>query len=144
VQPDRAYFGQKDAQQLRVIRTFVRDLDIPVEVVGCPTVREPDGLALSSRNVYLDDDHRAQALSLSRGLDRATAALEDGVRDAETLRRLVLDEIEAQPLAEIDYVSLADSGSLEEFEGDVTGEVVLSMAVRFGATRLIDNVTLTS
>ncbi|MEE8421980.1 MAG: pantoate--beta-alanine ligase [Dehalococcoidia bacterium] len=142
VQPDRAYFGQKDGQQLRVIRTFVRDLDMPIEVVGCPTVREQDGLALSSRNVYLGAEERAQALSLSRGLRRAEAAFEDGARDAETLRRLVREEIEAQPLAEIDYVSLADSESLDELDGDVAGEALLSLAVRLGATRLIDNVTL--
>lgn len=142
VQPDRAYFGQKDGQQLRVIRTFVRDLDMPIEVVGCPTVREQDGLALSSRNVYLSAEERAQAISLSRGLRRSEAAFEDGARDAETLRRLVREEIEAQPLAEIDYVSLADSESLDELDGDVAGEALLSLMVRFGATRLIDNVTL--
>jgi pantoate--beta-alanine ligase len=142
VQPDRAYFGQKDAQQLRVIRRMVHDLDFPIEIVGCPTVREPDGLALSSRNVYLSPDERRQALSLSEGLRRAEHAFADGVREAEELRRIVRSTIEQQPLADIDYVSLSDSASLDECEGQVSGEVLLSLAVRFGSTRLIDNVTL--
>ena len=142
VQPDRAYFGQKDAQQLLVIRRLVRDLDMPVEVVGCPIVREPDGLALSSRNVYLSEEERAQALSLSRGLGRAREAFEDGVRDAGALRRLVEETVVAEPLAGIDYISLADAATLDELEGTVEGPALLSMAVRFGATRLIDNATL--
>ncbi|MBM3139093.1 MAG: pantoate--beta-alanine ligase [Chloroflexi bacterium] len=142
VTPDRSYFGRKDAQQLRVIRRLVRDLDLPVEIVDCATVREPDGLALSSRNVYLSPEERAQALSLSRGLRRAEEAFVAGERDAEALRRLVRDEIEAQPLARIDYVSLADSESLAELEGRVGGPALLSLAVRFGGTRLIDNVVL--
>ncbi|PKN81863.1 MAG: pantoate--beta-alanine ligase [Chloroflexi bacterium HGW-Chloroflexi-9] len=142
VQPERAYFGQKDAQQLMVIRRMSRDLLLPLEVVGCPTVREPDGLALSSRNVYLSPEERAQALSLSRGLRRAEAAWADGVRDAEALRALVREEIEAQPLARIDYVSLAEQGSLAECAGPATRDALLSLAVRFGKTRLIDNVLL--
>jgi len=142
VQPDRAYFGRKDAQQLAVICQMVHDLDHPVEVIGCPTVRDEDGLALSSRNVYLSSEERAQALSLSRGLRGAYAAYLDGTRDAEALRRLVRDEIEAQPLAAIDYVSVADAVTLEESEGPLTRPALLSLAVRFGATRLIDNVTL--
>lgn len=142
VQPDRAYFGEKDAQQLRVIQALTRDLDLPIEVVGCTIIREPDGLALSSRNVYLSDEHRQQALSLSGGLRRAEAAFADGVRDADELRGMVRNGIEAQPLADIDYVSLADSGTLEELSGTVEAAAVLSLAVRFGATRLIDNTTL--
>jgi len=142
VQPERAYFGQKDAQQLMVIRRMTRDLLLPLEIVGCPTVREPDGLALSSRNVYLSPEERAQALALSRGLRRAEAAWGDGVRDAEALRTLVRGEIEAQPLARIDYVSLADQGSLVECDGAVVRDALLSLAVRFGKTRLIDNVLL--
>lgn len=142
VQPDRAYFGRKDAQQLAVIRQMVRDLDQPVEVIGCPTVRDEDGLALSSRNVYLSPEERAQALSLSRGLRRAKSVYEDGVRDAPSLRQFVEDEIKAQPLAAIDYVSLADAVTLEELTGPVLAPALLSVAVRFGTTRLIDNVTL--
>ena len=142
VAPDRAYFGEKDAQQLAVIRRLVRDLALPVEVVGCPTVRDPDGLALSSRNVYLSAEERWQALALSAGLAAAQAAFEDGVRDAETLRRIVRDRVEAQPLAQADYVSLADAGTLDELDGELLGDALLSLAVRVGATRLIDNVTL--
>lgn len=142
VQPDRAYFGRKDAQQLAVIRQMVRDLDQPLEVVGCAIVRDEDGLALSSRNVYLSPEERAQALSLSRGLRRAEDAYLDGLRDAETLRSLVRATIEAQPLAEVDYVSLADAATLAELEGDLVRPALCSVAVRFGSTRLIDNVTL--
>lgn len=142
-QADRGYFGQKDAQQLLVIRRLVEDLRIPTEVVGCPIIREADGLALSSRNVYLSSEERQQALSLSRGLHAAEAAWVVGERDAEVLRGRVRDEIEAQPLANIDYVSLAGQRTLEELGGVVTSPVLLSLAVRFGATRLIDNVLLT-
>jgi pantoate--beta-alanine ligase len=144
VQPDRAYFGRKDGQQLLVIRKLVRDLDLPIEIVGCPTVREADGLAKSSRNVYLSADERAQALSLSRGLRMAETAFADGMRDADELRAIVRREIEAQPLARIDYVSLADAATLAEVAGAVTRPAMLSLAVRFGATRLIDNTLLTT
>ena len=142
VQPDRAYFGQKDAQQLVVIRKLVRELDLPVEVVGCPTVREPDGLALSSRNAYLSAEERQQARSLSAGLRRAQDAFDAGELDPERLRGLVLETVEAQPLAEIDYVSLADASTLDELARAVEGPALLSLAVRFGGTHLIDNVTL--
>jgi pantoate--beta-alanine ligase len=143
VRPDRAYFGRKDAQQLLVVRKMVRDLAMPVEVVGCPTVREPDGLALSSRNVYLSPEEREQALSLSRGLRNAEAAFAEGTRDAEELRHITRRQIERQPLARIDYVSLADAETLDELTGEVTRPALLSLAVRIGATRLIDNTTLT-
>jgi pantoate--beta-alanine ligase len=142
VEPDRAYFGQKDAQQLLVIRRLARDLVLPIEIVGCPIVRDEDGLALSSRNAYLTPAERAQALSLSRGLRRAEAAWAGGVRDAEELRGLVRGEIEAQPLAQLEYVSLADPLTLDEREGVVAGESLLSLACRFGGTRLIDNTVL--
>lgn len=140
--PDRGYFGRKDAQQLLVIRRLARDLRFGVEVVGCPIVRDRDGLALSSRNVYLSDEERRQALSLSRGLRRAEAAWLGGVRDADAIRTLVHDEIAAQPLARIDYVSLADAETLEECGGRVQRDALLSLAVRFGKARLIDNTTL--
>ncbi|HJM76595.1 MAG TPA: pantoate--beta-alanine ligase [Dehalococcoidia bacterium] len=146
VQPDRAYFGQKDAQQLLMIRTFTRDLHLPIEIVGCRTVREPDGLALSSRNVYLSDQERTQALALSRGLKRACAAYAAGLRDAGQIRALVHDQVDAQPLADIDYISLAHPGTLVELAGDIDesaeGTALLSLAVRVGTTRLIDNVVL--
>ena len=142
VQPDRAYFGRKDAQQLAVIRRMARDLHFAVEVVGCPTVREADGLAFSSRNVYLGAEERAQAVALSRGLRAAEAAFASGERDAERLRSLARAPIEAAPLAQIDYVSLADADTLEELARQVERPALLSMAVRFGTTRLIDNTTL--
>ena len=141
-QPDRAYFGQKDAQQLLVIRRLVRDLLLPVEVVGCPIVRDEGGLALSSRNVYLSDEERVQALSLSRGLRKAAAAWLGGLRDAATLREMVHGEVASQPLARIDYVSLADAETLAECEGRVQRDALLSLAVRFGKARLIDNTVL--
>jgi pantoate--beta-alanine ligase len=146
VQPDRAYFGQKDAQQLLMIRTFTRDLHLPIEIIGCPTVREPDGLALSSRNVYLSTEEHVQALSLSRGLKRACAAYAAGLRDAAQLRGLVHEQVDAQPLADVDYISLAHSETLDELAGDIDesacGTMLLSLAVRFGTTRLIDNAVL--
>ncbi len=140
--PDRAYFGEKDAQQLAVIGRLVRDLALPVEVVACPTVREPDGLALSSRNVYLSVEGRRQALSLSAGLRAAEAAFAGGMRDAEQLRGLVSERVSSQPLAVLDYVSLADGEMRGEIEGAVSAEAVLSVAARVGGTRLIDNVRL--
>ena len=142
VAPDRAYFGEKDAQQLAVLRRMTADMQFPIEVVGCPTVREPDGLALSSRNIYLTPEERAQAPALHAGLQAAVAAFGNGVRDASALRAVVRDHIAAQPLAEIDYISLADPGTLAELEGLIKPPALLSLAVRFGAARLIDNVTL--
>ena len=142
VQPDRAYFGEKDAQQLAVLKRMTADMQFPIEVVGCPTVREPDGLALSSRNIYLTPEERAQAPALHAGLQAAVTAFEDGVRDASALRSRVRDLIAAQPLAEVDYISLADSETLAELEGLIKPPALLSLAVRFGAARLIDNVTL--
>ena len=142
VQPDRAYFGEKDGQQLRVIRRMTRDLLLPVEIVACPTVREPDGLALSSRNVYLTPEERAQALSLSAGLRAASDAFERGERDAERLRAMARERIESQPLADISYISLADSETLDELEGALERAAMLSLAVRFSGATLIDNVAL--
>lgn len=142
VQPDRAYFGKKDAQQLRVIRRLVRDLDLPVEIVACDTVREADGLAMSSRNAYLSPAQRAAAVVLSRALHGAEERFRDGVWEAEALRTWVRAALAAEPLAELDYVSIADSETLAEIEGEVQGTALLSMAVRFGPVRLIDNVTL--
>ena len=142
VQPDRSYFGQKDAQQLAVIRRMVRDLLLPIEVVGCPIIRDDDGLACSSRNVYLAPEQRQAALSLSRGLRAAEHAFAAGLRDAEALRTIVRTQILAEPLAAIDYVSLADADSLAELEGSVQGPALLSLVVGFGPTHLLDNVTL--
>ena len=142
VQPDRAYFGQKDGQQVTVIKRMVKDLDLPVEIVVAPTLREPDGLAMSSRNVYLNEGERQAALCLSQGLFRAQEHWSKGERSAEALRRLVTEAIQREPLACIDYVSMADAESLEELTGPIERPAMLSLAVRIGNTRLIDNVVL--
>jgi pantoate--beta-alanine ligase len=143
VQPDRAYFGRKDAQQLVVLQRMTRDLLLPVEIVGCPIIREADGLACSSRNVYLTPEQRQQATTLSAALGAASAAFDDGLRDPDSLRRIVRDRLEALPLASIAYVSLADATTLAELEAPITSPALLSLVVAFGATHLLDNVTLT-
>jgi pantoate--beta-alanine ligase len=140
-QPTRAYFGQKDAQQVVVIRQMVRDLNIPVDLVVCPTVREPDGLAMSSRNSYLTAEQRAAAPVLYRALTAARAAWENGERSGERLRQVMSDVLEGEPHARADYVSAADPITLEELGTAVRG-VLLSMAVRIGKARLIDNLLL--
>jgi pantoate--beta-alanine ligase len=140
---DRAYFGQKDAQQVLVIRQMARDLAIPTEVVACPTVREPDGLALSSRNVHLSPAERAAAPVLRRALLAARARWEAGERSADALRAAMSDVVAGEALASPAYVSVADGRTLAELDRVPDGEpVLLSMAVRFGATRLIDNEAL--
>ncbi len=141
VQPDKAYFGQKDAQQAVVIRQMALDLNFPLEIVICPIVREPDGLAMSSRNVYLDPAERKAATVLYRALTRARAAFEDGQRDADHLRGLMTATIQAEPLARLQYVSCADPTTLAELEGPVD-QALLSMAVYVSKTRLIDNFLL--
>ena len=140
-QPDRAYFGQKDAQQAVVIRQMARDLDFPLEVVICPIVREPDGLALSSRNVYLTPEQRAAAPVLNRALRAARDAWQAGEHDGERLREIMRGVLAAEPLARPDYVSAADPVTLAEL-GDAGRGVLLSMAVRIGKARLIDNMLL--
>jgi len=141
VQPQRAYFGRKDAQQLRVIQRMVTDLNLPVEIAPMPIVREPDGLAMSSRNSYLSPREREAALVLSRGLRAAAEHWHAGKRDATAIRQVVLDIINAEPLARVEYVSLADGETLEELELAQPG-ALLSLAVRVGKTRLIDNIEL--
>ena len=141
VQPHRAYFGQKDAQQAAVIRQMVRDLNFPLEVVISPIVRESDGLAMSSRNVYLDPEQRKAATVLYRALSTAKEAYENGKRDADQLRRAMKDVLASEPLAQVQYVSCADYDTLEELE-TVTRKTLLSMAVFVGKTRLIDNFVL--
>src|SRR5258708_278646 len=140
VTPDRAYFGQKDFQQLRVIQTMVRDRRIATRIVGCPTVREPSGLALSSRNAYLSDDERIRATALARGLAKARAAFDHAERDAESLREIVRAELAGSGIA-AEYVSCADPITLRELEGPVARAVV-SLAARVGRARLIDNALL--
>ena len=142
LKPDMAYFGQKDAQQLAVVRRMVRDLDLPVEIVGMPIVRETDGLALSSRNVYLSPEQRVAALVLSRSLGDVRDAFDRGERDGAKLRSLVESIVAAEPLAALDYASVADAETLDEV-ARVQRPTLVSLAVRFGGTRLIDNTVLT-
>jgi pantoate--beta-alanine ligase len=142
--PQRAYFGRKDAQQLRVIQKMVSDLDMAVDIVPVATVREPDGVAMSSRNQYLSERERKAATCLIRGLRRAEAAWGRGERDSDAIREHVLAEIAEEPLARVDYVSLADDSTLREFDDGPAGSpALLSLAVFIGKTRLIDNVELT-
>ena len=140
-QPDRAYFGRKDAQQLAVIRRMVRDLDVPVEIVGLPIVREPDGLAMSSRNVNLTTEQRPAALVLSKSLRLAESLFAAGQRDADEIRASMRSLFAAEPLAAVDYVSVADASSLDEITS-IDRPALVSLAARIGATRLIDNTIL--
>jgi pantoate--beta-alanine ligase len=139
--PERAYFGQKDAQQAAVIQRMARDLNFPLEVVVCPTVRESDGLAMSSRNTYLQPEERRAAIVLYRALAAARDAYENGERSADALRATMRDLLTAEPRAQIEYISAADPDTLQELE-HVGRNVLLSMAVRIGKTRLIDNFVL--
>jgi pantoate--beta-alanine ligase len=141
VGPDKAYFGQKDAQQAAVIRQMVKDLNFPVDIVVCPIVREPDGLAMSSRNVYLNPQERQAATVLFRSLSAAKSAYDSGERQAEKLRSLVSERVASESLARLQYISCADYDTLEELE-IVSAKALLSMAVYFGKTRLIDNFVL--
>lgn len=140
-QPDRAYFGQKDAQQAVVIRQMVADLNFPLDIVVHPIVREPDGLAKSSRNIYLTPEQRAAAPVLQRALTTARAAWDRGERDGERLRVILRAVLAAEPLAQVDYVSVADPRTLAEL-GHATDGALLSLAVRVGRARLIDNMLL--
>ena len=141
VQPQMAFFGQKDAQQAAVIRQMVRDLNMPVEILTLPIVRERDGLAMSSRNTYLNPAERQAALCLSQSLKAAKSAYEKGERNAENLRVLMREIINAEPLARLEYVSCADYDSLAELD-EISAKALLSMAVYIGSTRLIDNIVL--
>ena len=142
VEPDRAYFGRKDAQQLRVVERMVRDLDLGVEVVPCEIVREPDGLAMSSRNVYLAPARRAAAPMIYGALCAARDAFQGGEHDSDRLRFIVSERIGNEPEGTIEYISLADDATLEELEGRVERPALLSVVVRFGHTRLLDNIEL--
>ena len=138
---DVAYFGQKDAQQARIIEQMVRDLDVPVRVAIQPIVREPDGLALSSRNVYLNPEQRRHAVALSAALQAAGARIAAGERSAVAVQRLLAEEIAATPGAQLDYAAVIDAITLQPLE-PLAGDVLLALAVRFGHTRLIDNLRL--
>ena len=136
--PDRAYFGQKDAQQLAVIRRMVRNLDMNLEVVGCPIIREADGLAKSSRNTYLSAEERKAALVLSKAVFTGEKMIKDGERDGEKVLAAMRELIEAEPLAKIDYVEMVKWDSIE-IHHEIDGPVLVAIAVYIGKTRLIDN-----
>jgi len=141
VQPSRAYFGQKDAQQVAVIKKMVADLNMNLEIVTLPTVREPDGLAMSSRNTYLNPEQRQAAAVLYKAMGLAQELWSQGERNAGTIRHEMTEFIQEEPLAKIAYISIADAETLEESH-KIKPPVLVSMAVKFGKTRLIDNVML--
>ena len=141
VGPARAYFGRKDAQQLAVIRRMVDDLQIPIEVVGCPLVREPDGLAKSSRNAYLSADERVVAPTIFAALRLGAAAILGGVRSAQSLKNLVLAELDSVQQFRVDYLEVVDAGTMQAVSA-LDGDVVIAVAVHCGATRLIDNMAV--
>ena len=138
VLPDKAYFGQKDAQQLATIRRFVRDLNFPVEIVACPIVREEDGLAKSSRNTYLSPVERQAALILSQSLKKGKALIEQGEKSAEKVKEVITESLKTEPLARIDYVEVVDFENIQRVE-TIEGETLVAIAVYIGKTRLIDN-----
>lgn len=138
VTPDRAYFGQKDAQQLAVIRRMVKDLNMPLTVVGCPIIREADGLAKSSRNTYLTPEERTAALVLSRSVFLGKEMAEQGEKDCGKITSAMTALIRKEPLAEIDYVKIVDADTMQQVE-EIRGAVLGAVAVRIGTTRLIDN-----
>lgn len=138
VKPDRAYFGQKDAQQLIVVKKMVKDLNFDIEIVGCPIVRESDGLAKSSRNTYLNAEERKAALCLSRGLSAGRKLIENGERSAEAVKNAVRGEIEKEQLAKIDYVEAVNAETLDNAE-TAEAPLLVAVAVYIGKTRLIDN-----
>ena len=141
IQPAKAYFGQKDAQQLVVIRKMVADLNMNLEIVTVPTVREPDGLAMSSRNIYLNPQQRQAAVVLYHALSLAQKLWSQGEKDAQHLRQEMTGLTQKQPLATIDYVSVADAETLDELD-TVRSPALVSLAVKIGSTRLIDNIVL--
>jgi pantoate--beta-alanine ligase len=141
VQPDRAYFGQKDAQQLLVVKNMVAELNMKLEVIGVPTVREPDGLAMSSRNTYLNPEERKAALVLYQALMLAQRLCSQGEKDAKLIRQQMRELIQKQPLAEIDYISIAYAETLDELD-EVKPPTLVSLAVKIGKTRLIDNIVV--
>jgi len=141
VQPDTAYFGQKDAQQTRIIQQLVTDLNVPVRIVICPVVREPDGLALSSRNQYLDADQRRRATALYQTLQDAEQQIRSGEKNAVAISAKMRARIEATPGAKLDYAAIVDADSLKPVD-QIQGGVLIALAVWFGATRLIDNLVV--
>lgn len=141
VLPDVAYFGQKDVQQVHIIQQMVRDLDVPVQLRICPTIRESEGLALSSRNQYLSPDERRRATVLSQALDEGRRLIERGEQDANIVQRSVQERIETTPGAVVDYVAVVDAATLQPVTR-IQGSILIAVAVKFGTTRLIDNVQI--
>ncbi|MEG2199697.1 MAG: pantoate--beta-alanine ligase, partial [Anaerovorax sp.] len=141
VTPDKAYFGQKDAQQVAVLKRMVQDLNIDLEIVSCPIIREEDGLARSSRNTYLSSQEREAALILSKSLQLAEKALFSGERNVASLKKIITDTINKETLAKIDYVEIVDSENLTKIEHTITSSILIPIAVYIGKTRLIDNLT---
>jgi pantoate--beta-alanine ligase len=141
VRPDHAVFGQKDAQQLAVVRRLVRDLHLPVEIASHPTVREPDGLAMSSRNAYLSAEERTAASAIYRALSSAREHIEQGERSATEIRRLLREVLEREPLIDIEYAEVVEADSFEP-AGVIRGSIVMPVAVQIGTTRLIDNIPM--
>ena len=136
--PDRAYFGQKDAQQLATIKRFARDLNFPIEIVPCPIVREDDGLAMSSRNTYLSPEERKAALILSKSLKMGKKAIEDGEKNSQKIIDIITANLKTEPLARIDYVEVVDFENIQRVD-TIQGETLVAIAVYIGKTRLIDN-----
>lgn len=143
VMPDRAYFGQKDAQQLAVIKRMVADLNIPIEIIGCPIIREEDGLAKSSRNTYLNEEERRAALILSKTIFMGQELVKNGMKDAKKLIALMKENIEKEPLAKIDYVEVVDFNDIS-IKDEISDNTLVAMAVYIGKTRLIDNFIITN
>lgn len=141
VTPDRAYFGKKDAQQLAVIKRMVKDLNFGIEIVGCPIVREADGLAKSSRNTYLSIEERQAAVVLSKGLSKGKNAIADGEQSADKVKSIIREVIEKEPLAKIDYIEVVNFDTIEPVDS-IDGNILFALAVYIGKTRLIDNFIL--
>ncbi len=141
--PDKAYFGQKDAQQLAVIKRMVKDLNMPLEIVGCPIVRETDGLAMSSRNTYMNVEERSAALILSKSIFMGQKLIEDGERNAQTVRAKMTEMLESEPMAEVEYVEVVNNLTMESID-TIDGEILVAIAVRINnKVRLIDNFMMT-
>ncbi|HGG0417131.1 TPA: pantoate--beta-alanine ligase [Clostridium sporogenes] len=140
ITPTRAYFGEKDAQQLAVVKKIVQDLNFPIKIIGCPIIRESDGLAKSSRNAYLNTKERKSALVLNKSLKEALNALESGETKSNTIKDIIVNRLNKEPLAKIDYVSIVDSDNLQPIE-EIKSSILVAIAVYIGKTRLIDNFT---
>ncbi len=142
VRPEIAFFGQKDAQQVLVIQRMIADLNIDVEIIVCPTIREPDGLAKSSRNIFLNQEQRAAAVQIYRSLLTAQSAYFKGENTAEQLKEIMIDKLHDEPMINVQYISCSDPRTLKEISGPIDGQALLSLAVAIGDIRLIDNLIL--